>query len=220
MNSARVRARYVLPTPVGPRKTNDPIGRFGSFKSARERRRALLMAVTASYWPMTRCFISLSIMRSFCVSSCSIRWRGTPVTFEMMCIMSSAVTTTCFSSRSSRHLLRMASSFSLVCFVNGRRLHLFRLVTAFQRCVFLDVLAVFVHRGRADTLQFATTQRGLDDVRCVHRPFGRSCADNGVQLVDKKNHALGTADFVHYGFDALFELAAVFCSGDHQRQIE
>src|SRR5438128_8643663 len=48
MNSARVRARYVLPTPVGPRKTNDPIGRFGSFKSARERRKALLMAVTAS----------------------------------------------------------------------------------------------------------------------------------------------------------------------------
>src|SRR5438094_851423 len=183
---------------------------------------------------MTRCFISLSIMRSFCVSSCSIRWRGTPVTFEMMCIMSSAVTTTCFSSRSSRPLLRMASSFCFVVglvlgsetfqdlnsFVNGRRIHLYRLETAFQRCVFLDVLAVFVHRGRADTLQLATTQRGLDDVRCVHRPFGRSCADNGVQLVDKKNHVLGTADFVHYGFDALFELAAVFCSADHQRQIE
>ena len=48
MNSARVRARKVLPTPVGPRKMNDPIGRRGSFKSARERRRALLMAMTAS----------------------------------------------------------------------------------------------------------------------------------------------------------------------------
>ena len=56
MNSASVRARKVLPTPVGPRKTNEPIGRFGSFRSARERRRALLMAVTASSWPMTRCF--------------------------------------------------------------------------------------------------------------------------------------------------------------------
>ena len=105
-------------------------------------------------------------------------------------------------------------------FVNGRRIHLYRLETAFQRCVFLDVLAVFVHRGRADTLQFATTQRGLDDVRCVHRAFGRSCSDDGVQFVNEKNDGLGTADFVHYGFDALFELAAVFCSGDHQRQIE
>jgi len=47
-NSAKVRARKVFPTPVGPRKMNDPIGRRGSFKSARERRRALLMAMTAS----------------------------------------------------------------------------------------------------------------------------------------------------------------------------
>ena len=30
MNSASARASSVLPTPVGPRKTNEPIGRFGS----------------------------------------------------------------------------------------------------------------------------------------------------------------------------------------------
>ena len=120
INSARVRARNVLPTPVGPRNTNEPIGRRGSFKSARDRRNALLMAVTASSWPMTRCFMSLSIISSFCVSSCSIRWSGTPVTFEMMYIMSSAVTTTSLSSRSSRHLFRMASSFSFVCFSLSR----------------------------------------------------------------------------------------------------
>ena len=29
MNSASARASSVLPTPVGPRKTNEPIGRFG-----------------------------------------------------------------------------------------------------------------------------------------------------------------------------------------------
>ncbi len=48
MNSASVRARNVLPTPVGPRKMNEPIGRRGSFKSARLRRSALLIATTAS----------------------------------------------------------------------------------------------------------------------------------------------------------------------------
>ena len=37
-NSARARASSVLPTPVGPRKMNDPIGRFGSCSPARERR--------------------------------------------------------------------------------------------------------------------------------------------------------------------------------------
>ena len=32
MNSASARASSVLPTPVGPRKTNEPIGRFGSWR--------------------------------------------------------------------------------------------------------------------------------------------------------------------------------------------
>ena len=44
----------VFPTPVGPRKTNDPIGRFGSFKPARARRTAFEIALTASSCPITR----------------------------------------------------------------------------------------------------------------------------------------------------------------------
>ena len=37
-NSATARASSVLPTPVGPRKRNEPIGRFGSLKPDRLRR--------------------------------------------------------------------------------------------------------------------------------------------------------------------------------------
>ena len=37
-NSASARATSVLPTPVGPRKRNDPIGRLGSERPARLRR--------------------------------------------------------------------------------------------------------------------------------------------------------------------------------------
>src|SRR3954468_18620424 len=37
-NSARARASSVLPTPVGPRNRNDPIGRFGSARPAPARR--------------------------------------------------------------------------------------------------------------------------------------------------------------------------------------
>ena len=37
-NSASARASSVLPTPVGPRKRNEPIGRFGSLKPERLRR--------------------------------------------------------------------------------------------------------------------------------------------------------------------------------------
>src|SRR6202035_3916425 len=36
-NSARARASSVLPTPVGPRKMNEPMGRLGSLSPARER---------------------------------------------------------------------------------------------------------------------------------------------------------------------------------------
>ena len=45
----------VLPTPVGPRNRNDPIGRFGSCNPARARRTAFETArTTASSWPTTR----------------------------------------------------------------------------------------------------------------------------------------------------------------------
>src|SRR2546422_4823452 len=37
---ASARASSVLPTPVGPQKMNEPIGRLGSFKPARLRRMA------------------------------------------------------------------------------------------------------------------------------------------------------------------------------------
>ena len=92
--------------------------------------------------------------------------------------------------------------------------------TALERGVFLDVLAILVHGRRADALQFAATQRRLDDVRRVHRAFGRTRADDRVQLVDKKNDILGAANLIHDRFDALFELAAIFCARDHQREIE
>ena len=47
-NSASVRASSVLPTPVGPRNRNEPIGRCGSESPARERRIAFATADTAA----------------------------------------------------------------------------------------------------------------------------------------------------------------------------
>ena len=45
----------VLPTPDGPRKMNEPLGRFGFFRPARVRRIALLTRpMTASSWPTMR----------------------------------------------------------------------------------------------------------------------------------------------------------------------
>ena len=53
-NSASALANSVLPTPVVPRKINDPIGRFGSCSLARLRRTASATAAIASSWPITR----------------------------------------------------------------------------------------------------------------------------------------------------------------------
>ena len=47
-SAASVRASSVLPTPVGPRNRNEPIGRSGSPRPERERRMALETASTAS----------------------------------------------------------------------------------------------------------------------------------------------------------------------------
>ena len=63
-------------------------------------------------------------------------------------------------------------------------------------------------------------KRGLDDVRGVHRAFGRAGAHDGVQLVNEQNDVLRAANLVHDRLDALLELAAILGAGDHQRQVQ
>ena len=53
-NSASALHSSVLPTPVGPRNRNEPLGRRGSDSPARERRIAFETMRTASSWPTTR----------------------------------------------------------------------------------------------------------------------------------------------------------------------
>ena len=90
--SASDLASSVLPTPVGPRKRNDPVGRSGSATPARERRTASDTARTASVCPMRRAPMIASIDSSFSVSPCSRRPAGMPVHAEITSAMSSAPT--------------------------------------------------------------------------------------------------------------------------------
>jgi hypothetical protein len=104
--------------------------------------------------------------------------------------------------------------------VHGGRLDLHGLEAAVERGVLLDILAVFVERGRADALQLAAAEGGLEDVGGVHRALGGAGTDDGVQLVDEEDDVLGALDLVHHGLDALLELAAVFGAGDHEGEVE
>ena len=78
-NSASDLASSVLPTPVGPRNRNDPVGRSGEEMPARERRTASATARTAVFWPISRSPIRSSMLSSFSVSPCSSRPVGMPV---------------------------------------------------------------------------------------------------------------------------------------------
>ena len=53
-NSASARASSVFPTPVGPRKINEPIGRLGSESPARFRRMEFATRSSAESCPITR----------------------------------------------------------------------------------------------------------------------------------------------------------------------
>ena len=88
--SARALQSSVLPTPVGPRKMNEPIGRLGSCRPLRLRRTALATASTASSWPTTRWWRPSSSTSSFARSVSIIRATGMPV---------QALTTSAISSR-------------------------------------------------------------------------------------------------------------------------
>ena len=87
-------ASSVLPTPVGPKNKNEPIGRFGSFNPALARRTALATAVTASSLDLLRVYEALLPKWSkVWDSSSAILATGIPVHCATTAAISSSVTT-------------------------------------------------------------------------------------------------------------------------------
>ena len=96
-----------------------------------------------------------------------------------------------------------------------------RLEAPRQRRILLDVLLVFVERGRADAVQFAARQRRLEQVGRIHRAVGLAGADQRVHLVDEQDDAaVRGRDLVQHGLEPLLELAAVFRAGDQRAHVE
>ena len=96
-----------------------------------------------------------------------------------------------------------------------------RLEAAFQRRVLLNILAVFVQRGRADQVQLAPGQHGLEQVARVHGAFGLARAHDGVQLVDEEqNPAFALGDFLQHGLQPLLKFAPVFGAGDQAAHVQ
>src|SRR6202158_500870 len=98
--------------------------------------------------------------------------------------------------------------------------HLHGLEAALERAIFFNRLAIFAGGGGTDALNFATRKRGLENVGGIQRAFRRSCANQRVQLVDEDDGVLALHQFLHDGLETLFKLAAIFCAGDDQREVQ
>ena len=95
------------------------------------------------------------------------------------------------------------------------------LETTGERRVLLDVLAVFIERGRADRVQVATGKRRLQDVAGIHGTLGGTRAHDGVELIDEQDDlALGFLHFLEHSLQAVLELAAVLGAGDQCAHVE
>ncbi len=92
--SARALDSSVLPTPVGPRNRNDPIGRLGSLRPTRPLLIAFATAVTASSWPITLWCSTFSSLLSLALSDSASFWTGIFVHCDTTSAISSSITAT------------------------------------------------------------------------------------------------------------------------------
>ena len=87
------------------------------------------------------------------------------------------------------------------------------LEAAFERGILFDMFFVLVERGSANGAQFAAGQRRLEHVGSIHCSFGRTGANQGMQLIDKKNDLpFGFGDFFENRLQTVFKFAAEFRS--------
>ena len=105
--------------------------------------------------------------------------------------------------------------------LHRRFAHVHLLEATLERGILLHVLAVLVERGGTDHAQLAAGEHRLDHVAGIHRTFGAAGTHQRVHLVDEGDHvALGVGDLLQHRLQALLELAAVLCTGQHRPDVE
>src|SRR5258705_59719 len=162
-NSASVRASSVFPTPDGPRKMNEPVGRFGSLMPAVARRRGHRLDAHAR-----RCLVDQvdRLVGQLAVLDVSVRERRRGLEGVVGDLAAMV------------RLVAVAQPAQDLHGVLGRRfLDADLLEAPLESGIALEVLAVFVERRRADRLQLAARKRGLQDGGSIDRPLGSAGAN-------------------------------------------
>jgi hypothetical protein len=95
-----------------------------------------------------------------------------------------------------------------------------RLEATLEGGVPLDVLAVLVEGRGADALELATRQWRLEDVGRIDRAFGRTRADEGVELVDEQDRVVRVTKLFDDLLESLLELAPVLRAGNERTDVQ
>src|SRR5437899_383306 len=148
-NSANERATSVLPTPVGPRKRNDPTGRCGFFKHVQVRRRLVPVLSIDAHLTAVACHVDN--VYGFVVKEALREVAGRLIDRGLDGV-----------SRIADVVIRLVAILDPFDDLNGfrfvRRGDFDGLEPALQRTVFLDRFAELRRGGRADALNLAARQ--------------------------------------------------------------
>ena len=104
--------------------------------------------------------------------------------------------------------------------LGGGLAHLDGLEAALERGVLFNVLAVFVQGSRADALQLAAGESGLEDVGGVQAAFGLAGAHQRVEFINKEDDVSLLFDILDGVLEALLKFAAVFAASDHAAKVQ
>jgi hypothetical protein len=109
--------------------------------------------------------------------------------------------------------------------VRDRRLIHYHLGESSLECrILFDVLAVFVECSRADDLELATSEHGLEQVRRVHTATRVLAGHDEVNLVDEEDDLASLVTrLLHLAenrLDTLFILSLVLCTGHERAHVE
>ncbi len=92
---------------------------------------------------------------------------------------------------------------------------------AHQRAVLFEILPVFLVRRGADAAQRARRERGLQQIRCVHRAARSGAgADHRVDLVDEHDRVRIGLELLDDLLQPLLEIAAIARAGQQRAHIE
>src|SRR5687768_3618893 len=94
------------------------------------------------------------------------------------------------------------------------------LKTPFESPVFLDRFAELAWRSGPNALDLTARKSRLEYIRRVECALGGPGTDERVKLIDKNDMVARFAKLDDDLFQPFFELAAIFGSGDDQRQVE